>query len=536
LSVIRRQVDPDASGPLADERLLARFAKNGDPSAFELLVWRHGSMVLGTCRRILGDLHLAEDAFQATFLALARKPRAVRSGAALPGWLHRVAKRIAVRARHDSAKRSKRDCCAARSEVVADPDVLSAEATSIIDEEIDRLPEWQRRAVVLCYLDGHTAEQAAALLGCPRGTVLSRLAAAKERLRARLTRRGLALPAGGLAICLGATEVSAAMVSTTAKVVLGGGASVQVIGWAQGVIYAMFISKIKFATAAVLTTGMIGAGVGWVAVPGNGSGIVGETQAAQIPGIDQIRRERDEAVQQRLLAEEARAKAEKAMVAERAAREMAQKAQAELQAALARLEEAQAQLKLLEVRQAAANKGTAGDRDDRALLERQLADLSRAQMDREEKRSTEAVQLRVQLAHQQERFNVLDREHAVELERLAKAMTTARAGVDDKAEQLRQLKEARGTDHPVVERQRTELEHARETVARLEAELKDRQAKVLKERMQARETMVQLEEQAKRIERQASREEREIAEKRAAIQDRLRGSSDSSKSPSSPRG
>jgi RNA polymerase sigma factor (sigma-70 family) len=530
LSVIRRQVDPDASGPLADERLLARFAKNGDPSAFELLVWRHGTMVLGTCRRILGDHHLAEDAFQATFLALARKPRAVRSGAALPGWLHRVAKRIAVRARQDSAKRLKRDYCVARSEFVAAPDVLSAEATAIIDEEIDRLPEWQRRAVVLCYLDGHTAEQASALLGCPRGTVLSRLAAAKERLRTRLTRRGLALPAGGFAISLGAAEVSAAMVSTTAKAVLGGGASVQVIGWAQGVIYAMFISKIKFATAAVLTTGMIGAGVGWVAVPGNGPGIVGETQAAQVPVIDQIRRERDAAVQQRLLAEEARAQAEKAMAAERAAREMAQKAEAELQTARARLQEAQAQLKLLEDRHAAANKGAERNRDDRTALEHQLSNLMKAQMEREEKRSNEAVQLRLQLAQQEERFNALDRDHAMELERLTKAMTQADARLTDQKQRLSEVMEGRGKDHPDVDRQKRALNDAAERFERLQAELKERQSKVLNERMQARATMVQLEEEAKRIERRAAMEEREIAEKRAAIQERLRGSGGSAKS------
>jgi RNA polymerase sigma factor (sigma-70 family) len=342
LSVIRRSVDPDASGPLADERLLARFAKTGDPSAFELLVWRHGAMVLGVCRRVLGDHHLAEDAFQATFLALARKPRAVHSGAALAGWLHRVAKRIAVRARTDGHKRIERDRRAARSELVNPPDVLSLDAQAAIDHEIDRLPEWQRRAVVLCYLDGHTTEQAAALLGVPRGTVLSRLAAARERLRRRLTKRGLALPASGIAIGLGATEASAALVTSTSKVVLGGGASVQVIGWAQGVLYAMFLSKIKLATAAVMTTGMLGAGVGWVAVPGHGTGFIGEAQAD-----DRADRQAEEAKRQRDLAEQAVAQAQ-------SARDMAQKAKAELDQARADLDRATAAQKAAEAQAAAA--------------------------------------------------------------------------------------------------------------------------------------------------------------------------------------
>lgn len=95
LDTLRRHADPDATGPLADQRLLARFVANGDPSAFELLVWRHGSLVYGVCCRILGDVHAAEDAFQATFLAIARKPKAVRDGAALTGWLHHVAIQIA---------------------------------------------------------------------------------------------------------------------------------------------------------------------------------------------------------------------------------------------------------------------------------------------------------------------------------------------------------------------------------------------------------------------------------------------------------
>lgn len=280
VSAIRRQVDPDASGPDADERLLARFAVNGDRNAFELLVWRHGSMVLGTCRRILGDHHLAEDAFQATFLALARKPRAVRSGASLAGWLHRVARRIAAKVRVDNAKRHKRNQTVARSELVSPSDVLSIEAQAVIDEEIDRLPEKLRRAVVLCYLDGHTADQAARMLGCPLGTVLSRLAAARERLRVRLTRRGFGASLVGLTAGMATAELPAATVVATTSVVFSGAASTQLIGWANGALYAMVLNKIKLATATILTVSMFGAGVGWVTVPGREIGGPASAQAA----------------------------------------------------------------------------------------------------------------------------------------------------------------------------------------------------------------------------------------------------------------
>src|SRR5207253_3115360 len=111
---------------------------------------------------------------------------------------------------------------------------------------------------------------------------------------------------------LGATEVSASVVCATAKAVLGGGASIQVIGWTNGVLTAMVMNKIKFATAAVLTTGMLGTGVGWVVVPGNGPGIIGGAQAEQGPAADQARREQEEAKRQRDLAEQARAIANRA--------------------------------------------------------------------------------------------------------------------------------------------------------------------------------------------------------------------------------
>jgi RNA polymerase sigma factor (sigma-70 family) len=581
LSVIRRSVDPDASGPLADDRLLARFAKSGDPSAFELLVWRHGAMVLGVCRRVLGDHHLAEDAFQATFLALAKKPRAVRSGAALAGWLHRVAKRIAVRARTDGHKRIERDRRAARSESVNPPDVLSLDAQAAIDCEIDRLPEWQRRAVVLCYLDGHTTEQAAALLGVPRGTVLSRLAAARERLRRRLTKRGLALPASGIALGLGATEASAALVTSTAKVVLGGGASVQVIGWAQGVLYAMFLSKIKLATAAIVTTGMLGAGVGWIAVPGHGTGFVGEAQAD-----DRADRQAEEAKRQRDLAEQARAQAEQASPDAQRAKAELEKARADLNRATAaqkiaeqQLAKAMSQLKFLQDQQTAAKpaerkspdveaaearvaamaarlkraqemaksgfapqseleiaiaelreaearlahaKAADAGKVDRDVLDKQLQMLLTQAQDREKMRTDQMVKLRTQLSQEEERLKALDRQQTMEIDRLFNVLAEGRSEIERLRRSLADHTASHGAEHPETVRFAAALSDNMKAVERMQVELKDRQAKALAERLKAREVMIQLEEQTKLIERRAAMEEQDLAAKRAAIQDHMR--------------
>jgi hypothetical protein len=140
---------------------------------------------------------------------------------------------------------------------------------AVVDEEIDRLPNRLRRAVVLCYLEGRTAEQAAVILGCPRGTVLSRLSTARERLRGRLTRRGFALPASGFSILIFASESPASLVPAAVRAALSG-ASPLLTGLVQGVFHAMFITKVKVATAVVLGIGLAGTGVGWIIVPGSG--------------------------------------------------------------------------------------------------------------------------------------------------------------------------------------------------------------------------------------------------------------------------
>jgi RNA polymerase sigma factor (sigma-70 family) len=188
---------------LTDGALLERFLTRRDDAAFEALMERHGPMVLGVCRRVAGDAHAAEDAFQATFLVLARRAAAIRKQASVGSWLHGVARRIAAKARAKAAAGRDRERRAAEMPRTEPLDELTwQELRTILDEELGRLPEKYRAAVVLCYLEGKSYEQAAQELGWPKSSLASRLAKACELLRGRLTRRGVALSAAALAVAL----------------------------------------------------------------------------------------------------------------------------------------------------------------------------------------------------------------------------------------------------------------------------------------------------------------------------------------------
>jgi RNA polymerase sigma factor (sigma-70 family) len=182
-----------AVGALTDGELLERFAASrgeAAEAAFAVLVERHAPMVLAACRRLLGDSHDAEDAAQAAFLVLARKARTIRSGQAVGGWLHAVAVRIATKAMVAAARRRKHEErggeMAARREERPNP----AESWAELHEQIERLPDRLRLPIVLCYLEGLTHAEAAQRLALPVGTVESRLARGRERLKERLTARG----------------------------------------------------------------------------------------------------------------------------------------------------------------------------------------------------------------------------------------------------------------------------------------------------------------------------------------------------------
>jgi RND family efflux transporter MFP subunit len=208
-------VQRTAAGGVSDGELLQRFVASGDEAAFELLVWRHQRLVFGVCRRVLQDLHDAEDAFQAVFLVLARKGRTIGRRESLAAWLYRVAYRCALTARAARARRARREFAISATSDLPGPEVTTPpaeqqELRTILDEELNRLPEPFRVPTVLCYLAGKTVDEAAEQLGCPRGTVASRLARARQRLRTRLARRGIVLPASAVALALGEAAASAA--------------------------------------------------------------------------------------------------------------------------------------------------------------------------------------------------------------------------------------------------------------------------------------------------------------------------------------
>lgn len=195
-----------STGTHTDAELLARFITGqGDQAAFAALVDRHGPMVLGVCRRVIGDSHAADDAFQAVLLVLARRARAVRLSAddSLGPWLYGVSLRVARRARAESARLMRRTRSLDGVEPIDRSSSLDASDQSdmraALDAEIARLPFRYRSVVMLCYLEGLSRQQAARRLRCPVGTVESRLHRARLRLRSGLIRRGLAPVAGVLA-------------------------------------------------------------------------------------------------------------------------------------------------------------------------------------------------------------------------------------------------------------------------------------------------------------------------------------------------
>jgi HlyD family secretion protein len=247
---------------LSDLQLMERFVSRSDDgaeAAFAALVKRHGPMVLRVCRGELQDLHAAEDAFQATFLILARKARSIRKAGSLASWLYGVARRVARRARADRARRA---ACQRRGTLMAESPVFMGydppELVPEIQEEVDRLPEKYRAPIILCYLEGLTHEEAASQLRVPVGTVKIRLSRGRERLRGRLIRRGLA-PAliasalsastrGAIPIPLLDITVKAAM---QVAAVQAAGVSVAVTALVEGVLKAMFLAKLRTIAALI---------------------------------------------------------------------------------------------------------------------------------------------------------------------------------------------------------------------------------------------------------------------------------------------
>jgi len=263
---IRQMVGVSAAEDRTDADLLGQFASQRDEAAFAVLVQRHGPLVMGVCRRVLRDTHTAEDAFQATFLVLAKKAGAIRRREALAGWLHSVALNLALKAKAAAARRP--SAVETEEPMTTEPSIdldLQA-ARPLLDEELQRLPAKYRLPLVLCYLQGKSNRDVARELGWPEGSMARRLSRARDLLRERLTRRGVALSAAGCAAFLEGTAeaaVSPSLTEFTVQAALrfaageaGTGAAITL---AKGALESMTLSRFRMAVLAVV---VLGAGIG----------------------------------------------------------------------------------------------------------------------------------------------------------------------------------------------------------------------------------------------------------------------------------
>jgi RNA polymerase sigma factor (sigma-70 family) len=258
---------------LSDGRLLARFVRDRDEAAFAALVRRHGATVLGVCRRVVRDWHAAEDCLQTTFLVLARKAASLGAPPALGPWLHAVALRTALKARAKTARRRQQEEKAAAPLAVESRDELVwRDLRPVLDEAVGRLAEKYRVPVVLCYLEGKTVAEAARLLGWPQGTVATRLGRARQRLRAVLARRGLALAPAVLAVALarcaraGGAPLEAATTEAVSLVAAGSAAAGGGLSAASATLRKGVLPVMRTTKAAVVAAACLAAVVGGVAV------------------------------------------------------------------------------------------------------------------------------------------------------------------------------------------------------------------------------------------------------------------------------
>jgi RNA polymerase sigma factor (sigma-70 family) len=279
---IRTLFSVGTAGERSDADLLERFVA-GDREAAELafsaLVARHGPMVLRVCRSVLRDAHEADDAFQATFFVLARRARSIRNGSSLASWLHGVARRVALCARASAWRRRIYEHRAAE-QISPFTDGPSWDNTAeVLHAEIQRLPDRFRSAIVLCGLEGLTEGQAAERLGWPIGTVRSRLLRGRERLRSRLTRRGMTFSVGLLVSNARSDAASAAVPVALANSTIQSATALAGSGWdvamisspiaaalSRKVLASMVMMKLAVPTSALLTvigTSLLTASVGF---------------------------------------------------------------------------------------------------------------------------------------------------------------------------------------------------------------------------------------------------------------------------------
>jgi RNA polymerase sigma factor (sigma-70 family) len=303
LRLLRRAALQGEAHGVTDRQLLERFLATREEAAFEALVRRHGSMVLGVCRRVLDHLQDAEDAYQATFLVLACKASSILQRETVANWLYGVAYRTAQKARAAAARRRVKEKHMARPE--AFDEASWQDLSPLIDQELSSLPDKYREPLVLCDLQGVTRKAAAHQLGWSEGTLSGRLSRARELLAKRLARHGVTLTGVAVAAALSSSEalacvpaplilstVQAATLIAAGKAVAGV-ASASVAALTKGVLKAMFMTKLKTGSAVLLAVGLlaIGAASSLPQPPGApiaqapGAGAAPAPQAGAPPGV-----------------------------------------------------------------------------------------------------------------------------------------------------------------------------------------------------------------------------------------------------------
>jgi RNA polymerase sigma factor (sigma-70 family) len=306
LQHIRALTDAPGDTRRSDADLLERFIAHGEEAAFATLMRRNGPMVLGVCQRVAGHRQDAEDAFQATFMLLARRADTIRRKESLAAWLYGVAHRVARKARQAVIRRQERERRAIRPVEAPGARAACSELEAELDDALLRLPDKYRTAILLCYFEGRTVDEAARELGCPRGTVASRLAQGRALLRRRLARRGLSLAEGALVTFLLTATSSASVTAGLARTTLQAGtkfaggaaahaaAAPRVAVLVAGTLRSMILGKVKTAAILVLIFAGVAAGVNGTIPrdvpeapqqPPSRSPAVGETSATQ-PRID----------------------------------------------------------------------------------------------------------------------------------------------------------------------------------------------------------------------------------------------------------
>jgi RNA polymerase sigma factor (sigma-70 family) len=260
-----------------------------DEAAFEALVRRHGRMVLGVCRRILGNNHDAEDAFQATFLVLVRKAASIRPAGMVGNWLYGVAHGTALEARRSAAKRRAKEAqVAPRTET---PDDSLADLRPLLDWELTRLPDNYRAVLVLCDLEGRTRKEEAQQLGLPEGTIASHQARGRTILAKRLTRHGVTISGGDLAavfaqeaasasapLSLVLATVRAATAYAAGPATAAAAVSAPVAALTEGVLRTMLLSKRTITAFLLVAIGVVGTGLGYRTLASYQPAVQGEQQ------------------------------------------------------------------------------------------------------------------------------------------------------------------------------------------------------------------------------------------------------------------